>query len=323
MRKEKSIAQHIQKVLRGQASPQEFNAVNDWYDHQEEDELLIQDFKGRTKSLIRKELFNKIQRGRISNAPNSGNRNFKRLFGIAASVVMVIGLGFVLSELTQKPKVDFSDKIAFQKVENGVGMVKKIKLPDGSRIQLFHNTTIEFDRDFSNNRFVKLEGEAFFEVVANPELPFRVQTDGLTTEVLGTSFSIKTAGLEETKVSVKTGKVSVSDAQTNFELHKDQQLIYSIGAGTVQQITNRDLVFGWAEDKIVFENSDLFNLVKVLDAWYGIQIEHNLSPNNTCRISGTYLNMSLENLLQAIQYSLPMTYQIDAKKVNIQFKNCN
>ncbi len=57
-------------------------------------------------------------------------------------------------------------------------------------------------------REVKLSGEAFFDVVPNPQQPFYIYTDKMVVKVLGTSFRVKALGAEES-VAVSTGKVSV------------------------------------------------------------------------------------------------------------------
>jgi ferric-dicitrate binding protein FerR (iron transport regulator) len=65
-------------------------------------------------------------------------------------------------------------------------------LEDGSEVQLNPNSTISYPEHFGQKtRTVYLKGEAFFSIKRNPAKPFVVHTGELVTEVLGTSFTIK------------------------------------------------------------------------------------------------------------------------------------
>jgi ferric-dicitrate binding protein FerR (iron transport regulator) len=59
-------------------------------------------------------------------------------------------------------------------------------------VQLNPNSTISYPEHFGQKtRTVYLKGEAFFNIKRNPAKPFVVHTGDLVTEVLGTSFTIK------------------------------------------------------------------------------------------------------------------------------------
>ena len=61
-----------------------------------------------------------------------------------------------------------------------------------------------------DERVVTLRGEAYFEVARDVESPFIVQTRGLYTKVLGTSFNVKAYDDEpEVSTTLLSGKVEV------------------------------------------------------------------------------------------------------------------
>src|SRR5690606_22174812 len=126
------------------------------------------------------------------------------------SIILLVGIGLVAMKMlpSDTPKSMETKFLAF---ENSKGMIKKVRLPDGSVVSLFHDTNIQVAENFSENRLVKLSGEAFFEVKRDTLHPFRVESANLTTEVLGTSFLIKNLADQEEIVAVKTGLVKVSD----------------------------------------------------------------------------------------------------------------
>ena len=325
MRIHPTLSRVISKILRGKATPSEIGNFNEWYNHGAGDELEILDHKGRTRSQIEQELLFKIQNHRLDEG--SRNRRDSKARGtgawtVAASVILVIGLGLFAQRERYHDK-EPSGEISFLTFENGTGMIKKVRLPDGSSVQLFHRTKIQVAENFSEQRFLELEGEAFFNVKRDSLHPFRVESANLTTEVLGTSFLIKTLPDQSEMVAVKTGLVRVSDSMdANFMLQPNSRLDYAKDAGFVSEIASTDPLFAWTEDILAFQKTEMSEMIQILEDWYGVKITHNLTEQITCEISGTYQNQSLENLLQLIQYSIPFTYQLNEKNVTLQFKNC-
>ena len=91
------------------------------------------------------------------------------------------------------------------------------QLPDGSTLSLNSGTRIQYDKKFgTRNRDIRLvRGEVFFEVTKD-EVPFKVQTFNLLSEVIGTSFNVRAWPDEldaATDVLVKSGHVRVIPKQ--------------------------------------------------------------------------------------------------------------
>ncbi len=72
------------------------------------------------------------------------------------------------------------------------GSKSEIILPDGTKVQLNGATTITYNVNNAKERLVQLSGEAFFDVVKNPDCPFRVIANDLQIEVVGTCFNVNT-----------------------------------------------------------------------------------------------------------------------------------
>src|SRR5690625_914128 len=92
---------------------------------------------------------------------------------------------------------------------------REVTLHDGTVVYLNENSTVTLsDGYLHTDRNVRLEGEAFFDVAHNAELPFIIQTNYSEVEVLGTSFNVKShpeSGLIE--VAVVDGSVSFKDSR--------------------------------------------------------------------------------------------------------------
>ena len=322
MRLPSVLSDIVSKMLRGKASKEEVQKFNSWYNQGIDTPWHIQDYKKRNKDQVESEMLQNIQKATRSRIPDSSPKQSFLGWKIAASIIILIGVGLFATKLmpSENSVIQESKLLTF---ENGKGMIKKVSLPDGSAVSLFHDTKIQVSENFSENRLVILSGEAFFEVKRDSLHPFRVETATLTTEVLGTSFLIKNQPDEQEVVAVKTGLVKVSDPLDSiFMLTPNLRLDYSDQGGAVSTMPKSDPLFAWTEDIIVFDETPMQEMLNTLEDWYGVKISTDLKASNTCRISGTYENQNLENLLQLIQYSIPITYEIDAKNVTLNFKNC-
>lgn len=312
MEPNQKIQRLLSRALRGKLSAKEWQELNHWYLDQEEDDVVINDYKKRSKSQVKREMLQNIEAA-LSRKKKSYSFYY---FASAASVLLLITVWIFFSvEKTAK------NPIPLHTVTNGVGMKKKIKLPDGSTITLFHNSAIQFDPQFRNNRDVYLTGKAFFEVAPDTVHPFTVTTPGFRTEVLGTSFMVDEGKKE---VAVKTGKVKVANHLNNeMVLLPDQLLTYKVDKAIVSPISDHAPYFGWTNDQLYFKNTSIPELIPILEDWYGVKILSNWNKNITCHITGTYTDLTLENLLEAIQYSIPLTYKIHEDNVTITFSPCH
>lgn len=89
------------------------------------------------------------------------------------------------------------------------GEIAEVTLPDGSTVQLNSESVISYRPHSIGSRIVRLEGEAYFDVVPN-ERRFVVETFNARTTVLGTEFNVRARSDEpqaSTSVVVASGKV--------------------------------------------------------------------------------------------------------------------
>lgn len=88
-----------------------------------------------------------------------------------------------------------------------------VTLPDGSDITLYPGSSIDYDADnFALNRNVILCGKAFFDVERDEKSAFRVATDKVTIEVLGTKFMVDETDRDSVIVTVESGRVKVANS---------------------------------------------------------------------------------------------------------------
>jgi ferric-dicitrate binding protein FerR (iron transport regulator) len=113
-------------------------------------------------------------------------------------------------------------------VNNSVA-IKKINLADGSVVELFPNSSIEYAADFGadNKRLIYLNGKASFKVAKDKTRPFTVFSGDIGTTALGTYFTVEAyAGSNEIRVALYEGKVVVkSNANAVKKMLKDAYLL--------------------------------------------------------------------------------------------------
>ncbi len=103
------------------------------------------------------------------------------------------------------------------------GAQRIVTLPDGSTAQLNSASRLHYRRGFHTwpftpdaQRVVRLEGEAFFEVVHDPARPFVVETFNARVEVLGTQVNVRARQAsweDETRVMLASGRIRVTARQ--------------------------------------------------------------------------------------------------------------
>lgn len=146
---------------------------------------------------------------------------------IAAILILALGLTYFLSTLINT----VPEQNSFEYIQvASANQTKLVTLPDNSEITLNENSKIIYNNNFGvNNRDLILEGEAYFEVHRNEEIPFKVFVDNSTVEVLGTSFNINSFK-NNVRVSVTSGKVAfyeTAEKNNRIELVKDEQSEYN------------------------------------------------------------------------------------------------
>ena len=107
------------------------------------------------------------------------------LSGIAAIVILtIITTTYFLQQ-------SFRDEV-MNTVTVPQGQRVHLTLSDGTKVWLNAKTKMEYPQSFkvSDQRIVKVDGEAYFEVSKNKEKPFIVKTTKGDVEVLGTKFYI-------------------------------------------------------------------------------------------------------------------------------------
>ncbi len=187
----------------------------------------------------------------------------------------------------------------------------QLTLPDGSEVWLNHHSRLAYQDNFNDeNRIVKLEGEAFFEVKKNTRKPFIIQTSQAQIGVLGTSFNVHAyASSSQTEVFVVTGLVnfaSIENSNTGITLKPGETGTLSKGNKYVALSTENKNALAWKEKRLSFKKTSLRDVVESLEEYFKIDIEVKNNDALRCRFTGSFNEPTLEEIIEALRISLDL-----------------
>lgn len=267
------------------------------------------------------------------NRKDSSNRTSSALsiaFKIAAILLLGIAAAFSIYNLSFRTQGD-TRLVEVRMIEKVSVAGQKITttLPDGTKVKLNSDSRLIVPEKFdSSKRVVELSGEAFFEVAENKEWPFVVKSAGMEVKVLGTSFNVRAYEEDQvSKVAVKTGKVEVkgiADEEQRVTLLPNDISSWNRVASSLNksEIEAMDQVFGWTEQKLVFENESLPEVLRVLSRWYGVKFvdSYNLTETAKRKYTAKYMNPTLEQMMLSLAHVYDFDFEIDEKENKITLK---
>ena len=216
------------------------------------------------------------------------------------------------------------------------GERKSVRLPDGSQVIINSGSTLSLSEHFDEtDREVTLEGEVYFDIKSNAKKPFIIHTKASEVKVLGTAFNVRAYPSEETEVaSLVRGAIQVriktdKGLSDEFLLKPMQKMIIRktgqpekekpaiaekkmpvlpvrIDSIHINKIIDDVVETAWTKNKLVFDNETLPEAVSRMQQWYGIEIKLDNDSLKVLRYTGSFEGETLEKVLEAIQFSIPM-----------------
>lgn len=226
--------------------------------------------------------------------------NPKSLISVAAAAAVIIAV------------IIFWPKSNLIQLETVSLNTETFLLPDSSEVILNAGSVITYDDDWSKERTLQLEGQAFFKVKKGSK--FTVVSDLGLVEVMGTSFDVFARDTRfkvecrtgKVKVSLKSGKGNVLITPGNSTELLDKKLV----------ISTFDLAKGdWQVGEFVFTEEPLKNVFDELSRQFGVKINAQIAGDRF--YTGRFNNEELNNALELV--CLPMSLKFEIKGENQVF----
>ncbi len=189
---------------------------------------------------------------------------------------------------------------------------RNVELADGTSVRLNVASEIEFSEGLQDSvRRVFLQGQAFFDV-ARDGRPFVVQTENAQIRVLGTSFDIHSRD-NQTRVIVKEGRVMLqtisADSRDRVVLQANEKSIVS-GKNTPTPVesVNADYLIGWLNNRFVFHQTPLHEVIAELQRRYDTRIRLQTAALGERSMSGVFEEQEIDTTLSVFCQTLNLKY---------------
>lgn len=226
---------------------------------------------------------------------------FRRVALVAASAAAVVAI--VVGSIGYFRYIN-EEQVTYAEVVTSFGEKKQVTLPDGTLLILNSCSQVRYPNQFRGDiRKVELEGEGYFRVASNEEMPFIVKTGRFDVRVLGTRFDVKSYPTDEiVSVSVESGKVQVDLPEAMMRLTAKEQVLINTTSGEYNKKREEREVAAWIKGSLHFNSTPIRDVAKELERVYNCRITFAPDQKFDNSITGEHDNKSLEAVLQSIQF---------------------
>lgn len=237
----------------------------------------------------------------------SGRQSYKwyRTWSVAAVAIVLLGLITVTAywQGSRQIQSNFSDIV----VEAPLGSKTKLTLPDGSTVWLNAGSKMIYSQGFGvSDRRLAFQGEGYFEVEKNDEMPFLVQTHDVNVTVVGTKFNFRNYPEDEEAVRYLS-------PNEKMVLHKATGKM-DITSAKVKEVTL------WTENILLFDEDLLPDIVRELERSYHVQIEIENEDLKQTRFYGQFnqLEQNIYDVLGMLSETGKLKYHEEGKVIYLK-----
>jgi len=313
-----------------------------------ENDIQRTDYNGLFGKILSKVNDSAEQTAPESQPGNKQNRIIIKVLKIAAVLIPVFLSGALLSHFIFNQPLG-EEVITYNEISAPYGARSEISLPDGSSVWLNAGSKIRYMNVFNKkNRDIFLEGEAYFKVAKNRQLPFNVRAGNLNIEAIGTEFNVKSYQEENTiETTLVEGKIIIRQSRERNEsglisLEPHQKAVYfkednqirvedlkaakanrpellklKPGIIYVDEKIDPEPIIAWKENRLILKGEELNSLLVKLERKYDVRFIFESDVLKQFRFTGTLENETLTQVLDVIKLSAPIEYELEGKVVRI------
>ncbi len=225
---------------------------------------------------------------------------------VAAMLVILFGIPILLYNIVYNPK---------QLLVSGEDLNRNepYRLADGSLVYLNGKSNISFSTKFgTKNRELTLNGEAFFEVQPNKEIPFIISTNSTKVKVVGTSFNVFSDQSEQVQIAVVEGVVEffTEEKQNLVTLNAGEQGTYSPVSRSIEKESIGDPNFiAWKTGILYFDETPIHEVFQLLNDHYSRVMVFEDTNDEKVTLTTTFRNQTLDDVLDELNFLLNINYE--------------
>lgn len=195
-----------------------------------------------------------------------------------------------------------------------------IVLQDGTHVWLNSESRISFPVKFgAKERRVTIEGEAYFEVAKNEQVPFIVEAGAQSITVFGTEFDVNTYD-NRVVTTLVNGSVRVHADGQSVDMVPGEQSVVSDGR-IVKQMVDAKEYASWKDGYFVLEGRSFLSVMNSIARWYDVDILWRAPSLYDMEFRGRIPRPdSLEHLLETLEMTKEVKFRINNGVVEIDCK---
>lgn len=205
----------------------------------------------------------------------------------------------------------FADKSEIVQAYAKPGETKMITLPDSTILYLKSDSYLTYDAtNFIKKRNVQLIGDAYLEVVKDPEHPFTVKCDNMEVTVLGTKFNVQSPPLDKNmEVLLFEGKVNVkchiNGNESSVTMSPGNILYINKQTGELTQSKLSGVVAPRGKQAFYFVNENFDDISRELERYYNTNIIIKDNSLLTTKYFAIFVNNeSLDDILMSFHLNV-------------------
>jgi ferric-dicitrate binding protein FerR (iron transport regulator) len=280
----------------------------------------------------------------------------RRILNISSyAALLLLLVGIPLYYLSTKNFIGDNGTGSLTEIVSPMGSKTRLTLDDGTKVWLNAGSVLKYNRNYNkSNRDLYLEGEAFFDVTKNKNLPMFVRAGDIKLKVLGTAFNVKAYQEEGTIVTTlvrgsvevrqmsKEGKgvITLKPNQKAIFIKHEGRLLLSeaekiapVANQGANELTNTTLrteqivvnpkaeieeSISWKDGYIRVNQETLESLSMVLARRYDVEIQFLDQRSKNYFYTGKIKEASLEQVMEALKCASPIEYEIKQNHVYIK-----
>ena len=325
----------LHKYLYKQPSKDDARSIKRWIDTASEPEIeqaLLQEWEKHTVSEPRNWQAYYAVTGQLRSIFNSHRIKktdqhslINHVIKIAAILLIPLLLATGIYYVTKQYQYKIYASTQYR-METGKGERATLVLPDGTKVSLNSESSFTYPASFGKtDRNVHLQGEAYFEVAHDEELPFIVQAKQTYVKVLGTTFNIHTLPDDDwVETALVNGKVEfyeIDNPDNRITLFPDQTARFNTITHQFERNTiEQRLATAWKRGEIIFRSASWPEIIERISHYYGIEIDQETTKVPEERFTGSFLHEDVNNVLRNLQVHYHFTYTKTGNHIKITFK---
>ncbi|WP_432714834.1 FecR family protein [Pedobacter sp.] len=227
--------------------------------------------------------------------------------------------GQLIYEAENNGKSETKEALTYNTIEVPKGGKWEVRLPDHSLVFLNASSKLTYPTKFeATERKVQVEGEAYFEIRADKNKPFRVLSKGQMVQVFGTHFNVMAyPGEHSMKTTLLEGSVQVTTAGQSMMLVPGQQAQVKNDQLTLNKKVDLEEVIAWKNGYFKF-NDNLESIMDKVARWYNIEVRYDIQPDPQLRFSGKISrSRDLSGILEMLSYNGDVHFKIEGRRVTV------